>query len=214
MRLTIGRVVTALGLAAAPPRSTWSVVPRPIPVETATVTKGRFVATVDEDGKTRVRERYVVAAPLAGRLTRIRLKVGDRVGVDDVVATIAPSPAPFLDPRSRREAEERLGAAEATIERTKAASSERGRKPTRQKRSRRARARWSSAERRQLRRLSARNWLCGWPIANLRAADFLNHAAEHELNQARALLAATQDGDAKAASEDLERHRTGARSWF
>ena len=46
-------------------------------------------------------------------LTRIRLKVGDPVKADDVVATIVPSPAPLLDPRSRREAEERLGAAEA-----------------------------------------------------------------------------------------------------
>jgi HlyD family secretion protein len=82
--------------------------PAPVAVETAAVTKGRFVASVDEDGKTRVRERYLVAAPLAGRLSRIRFKVGDQVQVDDAVATITPSPAPLMDPRTR-EVEERLG---------------------------------------------------------------------------------------------------------
>lgn len=74
MRLTVRRLITALIVIAAAAAITWSLVPRQIPVETAAVTKGRFVATVDEDGRTRVRERYVVAAPLTGRLTRIRLK--------------------------------------------------------------------------------------------------------------------------------------------
>ena len=108
MRITFGRAAMILGSAAAIAAIVWTVSPRPIPVEAAAVTKGRFVATVDEDGKTRIRERYVVAAPLAGRLSRIRLKAGDRIKADDVVATIVPSPAPFLDPRSRRETEERL----------------------------------------------------------------------------------------------------------
>ena len=76
MKITLGRVLTVLGIAAAAALVVWAVMPRPVPVETATVTKGKFVATVDEDGKTRVRERYVVAAPLAGRLTRVRLKAG------------------------------------------------------------------------------------------------------------------------------------------
>ena len=62
MRITIRRLVTVLIVIAAAAGIVWSVMPRPIPVETATVTKGQFVATVDEDGKTRVRERYVVAS--------------------------------------------------------------------------------------------------------------------------------------------------------
>jgi HlyD family secretion protein len=86
-----------------------------MPAETVGVTKGRFVATVDEHGKTCIRERYIVAAPLSGRLVRARLKAGGQVAADDVTAAIAPSGAPLLDPRSRREAEERLGAAEAAI---------------------------------------------------------------------------------------------------
>ena len=200
MRITIRRLVTVLIVIAAAAGIVWSVMPRPIPVETATVTKGRFVATVDEDGKTRVRERYVVATPLAGRLTRIRLKAGDQVAADDVIATIAPSPAPFLDPRSRREAEERLGAAEATIERTKAAV-ERTRAQADQASNDLARTRTlvehgvatiQAQERAELAmRVADRD---------LRAAEFQNHAAEHELAQAKALLAQYGDG-AKAPPE-------------
>jgi HlyD family secretion protein len=200
MRITIGRVVAVLGLMAAVAGIAWSVMPRPIPVETAAVTKGLFVASVDEDGKTRVRERYVVAAPLAGRLSRIRLKVGDRIGVDDVVATIAPSPVPLLDPRSRREAEERLGGAEATLDRTQAAT-ERAKAQADQAKTELDRTRTlvdrgasttQALERAELAmRVADRD---------LRVADFLHHSAEHEINQARALLARYQDG-ANSASD-------------
>ena len=120
MRITVGRIAIVLGSGGGRGGVVWALMPGPIPVEMAAVTKGRFVASVDEDGKTRIRERYVVAAPLAGRLGRMRFKVGDPIRVDDAVATIMPSPAPLLDPRSRREAEERLGAAEAALERAKA----------------------------------------------------------------------------------------------
>src|SRR5579863_3484857 len=120
MRIASRYVVTFAGLLAAAAVVTWAMVPGPVPVETAMVTKGRFVASVDEDGKTRVRDRYVVAAPIAGRLGRIRFKVGDLLNVDENVAMITPSPAPLMDPRTRREVEERLGAAEANVERAKA----------------------------------------------------------------------------------------------
>src|SRR5512139_3463528 len=189
MRITIGRVVAVAGLMVAVAGVVWSVIPRPISVETATVTKGRFVASVDEDGKTRVRERYVVAAPLAGRLTRIRLKAGDQLKADDVIATIAPSPAPFLDPRSRREAEERLGAAEATLERTKAAV-ERAQAQAAQAKTDLDRTR-TLVERGASTTQALERAELAMRVADrdLRAADYLHHAAEHELDQARALLA-------------------------
>jgi HlyD family secretion protein len=194
MRLTIGRAVIAMLLLGAAAGIAWSLMPRPIPVETAEVTKGRFVATVDEDGKTRVRERYVVAAPLAGRLTRIGLKAGDKVNADDVVATIMPSPAPLLDPRSRREAEERLGAAEAAVERTKA-SVQRARAQADQTDKDLARTRAlvergaSTAQALERAELAMR-------VADrdMRAAEFQNHAADHELEQARAVLARYSNG--------------------
>lgn len=200
MRITFGRVVTVLLLLAAAAGVVWSLMPRPVPVEVATVTKGRFVATVEEDGKTRVRERYVVAAPLTGRLTRVRLKAGDQVRADDVIATIVPSPAPLLDPRSRREAEERLGAAEAALVRAEAAV-ERARAQDAQADTELARARMLSeravASKQALERAELAKRVAD---RDLRAAAFLHHAAEHELSQARALLARyAAGGDASEA---------------
>lgn len=91
----------------------WALRPRPVDVDTATVTRGLFVKTIDEDGKTRVRERYVVSAPLAGRLLRIALKPGDEVTPNMQVATLLPVQPALLDERTERELVERVGAAEA-----------------------------------------------------------------------------------------------------
>ena len=194
MRLTIGRAVIVVLLLGTAAGIAWSLMPRPIPVETAEVTKGRFVATVDEDGKTRVRERYVVAAPLAGRLTRIGLKAGDKVKADDVIATIMPSPAPFLDPRSRREAEERLGAAEAAVERTKASVQRAGAQADQAEKDlvrTRALVERGASTAQALERAELAMRVAD---RDLRGAEFQNHAAEHEVEQARAVLARYSDG--------------------
>ncbi len=94
---------------------------QPVAVELAEVTLGSFELTVDEDGKTRVRDRYVVSAPLAGKLRRIHLKAGDSVEAGTVVAYIDPSLPSLLDARTERELSERLGAAEAAKRRAQAA---------------------------------------------------------------------------------------------
>jgi len=189
MQITFGRVLTVLGIAAALALVVWAVMPTPVPVGTATVTMGKFVATVDEDGKTRIRERYVVAAPLPGRLTRVRWKAGDAVKADDEIATILPTPAPFLDPRSRREAEERLGAAEAARERAKAVV-ERAQAQARQAKSDLDRTR-TLTERgaSTVQTLERAETAMRVAERDLRAAEFQDHAAEHELAQAKALLA-------------------------
>ena len=98
----------------------WAFWSPAVEVETAAVRRARFEETIREDGQTRVRERYVVAAPLAGTLLRIALKAGEPVKADEVVASILPNRAPLLDPRARQEAEQRLGASEATLERAAA----------------------------------------------------------------------------------------------
>jgi HlyD family secretion protein len=90
--------------------------PRPILVETELVTRGRFEAVVEEDGRTRVRDRYVVSAPVAGRVLRIGVRAGDTIGRGDLVAEIVAAPSALLSPRARREAEERVGAAEAMLQ--------------------------------------------------------------------------------------------------
>ena len=77
--------LVAVGLALA-----WAFAPRPIEVELASATEARFETTVDEDGKTRLRERFVVSAPLAGQLARIALLPGDVVEAGAVVATLKP----------------------------------------------------------------------------------------------------------------------------
>lgn len=83
---------------------------RPLEVETAVVRRGALQVTVDAEGKTRVRERYVLTAPVAGRLARIELDEGEHVVAGDVLARIAPLP---LDARAVREAEAAVAAAEA-----------------------------------------------------------------------------------------------------
>jgi HlyD family secretion protein len=196
MKITLGHVLSVVAVVAAVAAVVWALLPKPIPVETAVVTKGSFIATVDEDGKTRVRERYVVAAPLAGRLTRVRLKAGDAVKADDAVATILPSPAPFLDPRSRQQAEERLGAAQAARERTKAMV-ERAQAETAQAKNDLDRTR-ALMERGASTAQALERAETAMRIAerDLRAAQFQDHAAEHEIEQAKVLLAQYRDGAA------------------
>lgn len=194
MRMTVRRMAIVVAILAAVAVVIWAVMPGAVPVETALVTKGKFVASVDEDGKTRVRERYVVAAPLSGRLGRIRFKVGDEIKVDDAVATITPSPAPLMDPRTRHEVEERLGAAEANVERAKAVV-ERARDQSNQVNTDLNRTK-TLADRGAATAQALEHAELAVRLADrdLRAAEFLDHAAEHELSQMRALLARYSGG--------------------
>ncbi len=66
--------------------------PTPIPVETAKVSSGKLQVTVNSEGKTRIRDRFIVSAPVNGRLTRIKLYEGDRVKQGDLLARIEPLP--------------------------------------------------------------------------------------------------------------------------
>ena len=70
--------------------------PRPVDVELATVSRGALVVTIDEEGRTRVRDRFVVAAPVAGRILRIELDAGDRVSRGDLIARLQPEPPAWL----------------------------------------------------------------------------------------------------------------------
>jgi HlyD family secretion protein len=93
---------------------------RPMPVEAdlAAVERGSIRETVDQDGKTRIREKYVVSAPLAGRLLRVELENGDKVEAGrTIVASIEPPAPGLLDIRARRQAEANVKAAEAKLER-------------------------------------------------------------------------------------------------
>src|SRR5476649_2582630 len=90
--------------------------PRPAPVETSVVQRGPMVVTVDEEGMTRVKNRYVVSAPVAGQLRRIDWKAGAIVEAGKtVLATLETSGADFLDARSQAQAESRVHSAEAAL---------------------------------------------------------------------------------------------------
>ncbi|HEU4835937.1 MAG TPA: HlyD family efflux transporter periplasmic adaptor subunit, partial [Pyrinomonadaceae bacterium] len=86
--------------------------PTPTRVDVAAVSREAMTVTVDGEGKTRVRDRYVVAAPVAGRLRRIALRRGDAVKAGQLIAQIDPLPLSPLDPRQRAEAVARVNAAE------------------------------------------------------------------------------------------------------
>jgi HlyD family secretion protein len=94
--------------------------PARIAVELASVTRGPLVVTIDEEGRTRVRDRFVIAAPVTGRVLRIELEPGDRVAAGDVVARLRPEAPPLLDARTRAEAVAAVQSAEASLGRARA----------------------------------------------------------------------------------------------
>lgn len=88
--------------------------PRPIEVEVGVVKRGPLTVYVSEEGKTRIRNRYVVAAPVAGSMQRVTLKPGDKVESGKTVLTrIEPAISPLLDTRARMQAQANVDAATA-----------------------------------------------------------------------------------------------------
>ena len=111
LMLGVGALVVLGALLA------WAFAPRPLQVEATAVVQGRFEAGIDEDAKTRLRDRFSISAPLAGRLARIALREGDAVQAGDVVARITPAMPALLDERSLREQQARVTAAQANVQR-------------------------------------------------------------------------------------------------
>jgi HlyD family secretion protein len=183
-------VLLCLALAGLLVAGFW---PKPVPVQTATVTRGPMIVTVTEEGKTRIRSRYVVFPPTAGFLQRVELRAGARITAGEtVLAVLTPEPSTFLTPRMRAEALARLEAAEATV---RARRAERERVHTSLELARRdlaridalladgavARRDWDRADN-EVRVLER----------ELQAASFALQVAEHEAGVARAAL--SRDG--------------------
>lgn len=108
---------TVLGIAAF---LLWLLMPAPVPVEVATVTRGALAETVDEQAKTRIRDHYVLSAPLAGELERIALREGDAIAAGEPVARLRPVIPALLDSRTELELRRRVEAARAAEERAAA----------------------------------------------------------------------------------------------
>ncbi|MDH5671337.1 MAG: HlyD family efflux transporter periplasmic adaptor subunit [Myxococcales bacterium] len=101
-------VVLAAGGAIA-----LSFMPKPIAVDLAKVERASMQVSIDEDGRTRVKDRYVLSAPLLANLARIELRPGDSVVPDKVLARLLPLTPSLLDPRSRAQAQAKVAAATA-----------------------------------------------------------------------------------------------------
>ena len=112
MKRILGAFVLVLVIAGL----AWFAWPRPIPADLATVSKGPMEVTVDDEGKTRVRDLYTVSAPLAGMVLRVPGRVGDQVAANDtVVAVMQPMAPSFHDIRSHEELQAALAAADAAV---------------------------------------------------------------------------------------------------
>jgi len=90
------------------------LMPKPVSVEMATISRGPLKVTVLEEGKTRIRHRYVVSPPVAGFLKRVPVRAGDPIVANEtVIATLQAMSSGFLDPRARAQAEAAVKSAEA-----------------------------------------------------------------------------------------------------
>lgn len=173
--------------------------PRPIPVEAGRVTRGPLVVTVDEEGMTRVKHRYVITAPVAGQLQRIDWKAGAGLEAGKtVLAVLETSGADFLDARLQAQAEARVRSAEAASE---AASAQHERAA--------AAAKTFAADLVRAKRLREENVISAQEFDGIqmraatsaqeqRSAAFAGRVAEFELQQARALLMRGQPGGSRA----------------
>lgn len=95
--------------------------PQPQPVDAVTVARGPLLVSIDEEGETRVRDRYVVSSPLAARILRIELEPGDEVRAEtSVLVTLKPTAPTLLDARTVAESQARVRAAEASLATAKA----------------------------------------------------------------------------------------------
>lgn len=93
----------------------WALAPRPLEVEAGTVERGHFEHAIEEDGRTRLRDRYVISAPVTAHLSRVTLREGDRVQAGDTVAVLTPVMPSLFDERSLREVTARAKAAQAAV---------------------------------------------------------------------------------------------------
>ena len=188
--------------------------PEPVEVDLGTVERGTIRVTVDEDGKTRIREKYVVSAPLVGRLLRINMKAGDPVEAGKtLLATIEPRDPDLLDARAVAQAEARVRAAEATVKKMEPQLEE-------------VRVAQTYAEAELTRARKAANAISRSELENaellyrqrseeLRSMRIQEEIARFELEQANAALLRTQpwENDGLAASGDGEAIANGNGGW-
>lgn len=184
----------------------YGYIPEPIRVETATAKQGSLQVTVDDDGETRVREKYIVSAPVSGKMLRVTLEAGDVViGGKTEIAQIKPNDPVLLDVRTRAEAQARVRTAEAAtlqasaaITRAKEALKLAEHDNKRAKSLRRQKA-MSQAD------ADAAEYHERMARADVRSAEFAAKVAAYEIDQANAALRFTEPSDAEDAEVEAFR---------
>jgi HlyD family secretion protein len=161
----------------------------PLPVDVTAAVRGPLRVTLDHEGRTRVRERYVVAAPVAGRVLRIETEPGDPVTAGrTVLARVLPGAPALLDARARAGAEAQVQVADANLARARAQRDEA-----------REASRYARAEADRMRNLNAQGLATSQQLDGteadarvkaraLEAADAAVEAAARDLDVARAML--------------------------
>ena len=187
-------VVLVLVIAAIVTVAMW---PEAVTIDVATATTGPMRVSIDEDGETRVRQRFVISAPVAGRVDRIDLEPGDRVTREKtILARIAPVQSSLLDPRTRAELNAAVEAARAAVGQAQA---ERQRATAALERARSSEARQRALfEGGAIPRdtLEAAETEVRTAEEAARAAGFAVQGAEYQLQLARARLQAPQSSGA------------------
>lgn len=185
-------ILLAIGIATA---IYLAMQPQPVQVDVATIGRGALRVTVDEDGKTRIKERYVISAPLAGRMMRIDIDPGDLVDANQTpVVTIEPTDPQLLNPRELASAEAREKAAYAALKRAAPGVA-----------SAKADVQFAEAELARLRQLhdlnavSASQWEAAQRAYRMsaeayRSATFAEDIARFELEQTHAALMPSREG--------------------
>ncbi len=110
------RILLALLSVAILSAIVYGFIPEPVAVDVAAVKRDTLRVTVEEEGRTRVIDRFVISAPVAGYIRRIEHHVGDNVEQGMVLAELEPMRSDVLDPRSRAQAEAKVSAAEASLQ--------------------------------------------------------------------------------------------------
>ena len=176
----------------------YSFMPGAVPVQTETVTSDSLQVTVEEEGKTQVKDLYIISAPVAATLRRIDLEEGDSVAAGDPLVQLEPPRSAILDPRSRAEAQARVEAAEASLEeaQTKAGQAKKERERVENL------AEGGSATRRQLEQARAE---AGRTIAALNAARAELAAARAAVN-----LGIVESGGGSSTGYELQAPVSGS----
>jgi len=162
--------------------------PQAVHVEAVAVKQAPMAVTIEEEGRTRIIDRYVIAAPVDGVACRVQLNVGDPVKQGEVLLNVSPLKSPVLDKRSQAQAEARVAAAQSNLRaaREQATAAE-------------AAARLAATEHARLKPLLEKKLVARdaydkaltavqTTAAAKRSADFNVEVASYELDAARSML--------------------------